>query len=83
MMKFLVSVNGAPAKELFIQPRTPRLLSGVLCEVAIDGRFQLCLLDRVGTVMLEVRPLPDPAEAPRDISSTRASSASGFARRSA
>ena len=60
MNKFLVSVNGAPAIECFVESRALRLAAGALCEVAIDGRFRTCLIDRIGSVSLAVRVLPGP-----------------------
>ena len=59
MTKYLVSINGAPSREAVVQPRTQRVVPGVLCEVAINGTFELCLVDRVGPVQLDVRRLPN------------------------
>lgn len=64
MMKYLVSIDGAPPQETLVQPRTGTVVPGVLCEVAINGKIELCVVDRVGALTLDVRRLPNPNEAP-------------------
>ena len=62
MNKYLVSIDGALVSECLVQPRTRKLVPGVLCEVGVNGRFELCLIDRVGPTTLTVRRLPKLAE---------------------
>ena len=59
MTKYLVSIDGAPAQETIVRPRTQKLMPGVLCEVVINDRFESCLIDHVATSTLTVRRLPE------------------------
>jgi hypothetical protein len=52
--------NGEAPSPRTIELRTPKLTRGVLCDVLVDERMQLCIVDRVyddGAVC--VRLLPD------------------------
>ena len=60
MINLLVSVNGNAARSMAIQPRTSALAPGVLCDVGIDGRFCLCLIERIANAIITVRKLPEP-----------------------
>ena len=61
MLKYLVSVNEEPATECDVQIRTPRIVPGVLVDVAIRGEFQLCMVTRVDSLIITVAQLPHPA----------------------
>lgn len=42
-----VSLDGGMPDMRTVQPRTPKITPGVLCEVWADERMQLCVVDRV------------------------------------
>jgi hypothetical protein len=57
-----VSVDGGTPSWRTVEPRTPKLAPGVLCEVWLDERMQLCAVLSVnadGTIA--VRRLPEAA----------------------
>jgi hypothetical protein len=67
MPQFLVAINGGNPVPREVQSRTRYIQGGVLCEVQLDGRPRLCLVERVvNDAEIAVRPLPEPPEiAPR------------------
>jgi hypothetical protein len=61
--QLLVAVNGGTPTRCQVLLRTAKIRSGVLCEVEIDHRYRLCLIEQVindGEIV--VRPLPEPPD---------------------
>jgi hypothetical protein len=56
-----VSLNNETPSMRTVLLRTPKLIPGVLCEVWVDDRLQLCVVDRVeadGSVSARRLPAP-------------------------
>jgi hypothetical protein len=61
MQQMLVAVRGHDPVTRSVEIRTPQLRRGVLCDVWIDERPELCLVEQViGEREIVVTPLPGP-----------------------
>lgn len=61
MLEMLVAFHGHGPVTRSVEIRTPRLRPGVLCDVWVDDRPELCLVEQVvGEREIVVKPLPGP-----------------------
>jgi hypothetical protein len=54
-----VSLDGGTPSMRIVEPRTPKLAPGVLCEVWADERMRLCVVISVEGGTIAVRRLPE------------------------